>query len=380
MSEEGLHIDTGASIAAEHEHDSEEANQVSLASTDNDPESLSEGTDESPIFDDSDKTIHDLSPTTPHLFAAEHHEHVSEKITESPLFPNPVEPEAGAEKSSQEPSLSEETFIKAEHLNEEPVQETSIPAHAEAEHSGEELVQNPSTSEPSEKDEAQYQSLSVPVETEEHIEAAPQHNSTSTTAEPGSSEEENGEEKPQETPESSIAEAEGTSKEIAPEPSHSAKTEPDTSLDEEMQEPLEPGEKKLEESANKELPETPLPAETAVQESPAPTELEELTTNQITEEPKEPSKPTLSDREKRALDVVKRSRYQFRVAIDVFLQLVNENEDDEGIIRLNLVEKDSDLRKVVGMLGLKLQSLTDAERELDWAQLLDRYEAKKDQE
>jgi hypothetical protein len=381
MSEEGLHIDTGGSIAAEHEHNSEEANHVSLASTDVDPESVSEETDESPIFDDSDKVIHDLSPTTPHLFAPEHHEDVSQKINERPLFPNPVEPEASAEKSSQEPSLSEATFVKAEHLNEEPVEETSILARAEAEHSGEEPVQDPSTSEPSKKDEAQDQSLSVPVEAEEHIEDTPQHHATSITAEVGSSEEENVEEKRQETPESSIAGAEGASKEIVPEPSHSAKTEPDTSLDEEMQEPPELDEKKLGESANKELPETPLPAETAVQESPAPTDFkEELTTNQTTEAPKELSKPTPSDREKRALDVVKRSRYQFRVAVDIFLQLVNENEDDEGTIRLNLVERDSDLRKVVGMLGLKLQSLTDAERDLDWAQLLDRYEAKKEQE
>jgi hypothetical protein len=378
MSEEGLYIDTGASIAAEPEHNSEEANQVSKATTAIDPESLSEGTDESPIFDDSDKTTHDLSPTTPYLLTPEHHGGVFEKINESPSFPEPVEPEPGAEKSCQEPSLSEETYIKAEHLNEEPVEETSILARAEAEHSGEEPVQDPSTSEPSKKDEAQYQSLSVPVETEEHIEDAPQHHETSITAEAGSSEEENVEEKRPETPESSIAGAEEASKEIVPKPSHSAKTEPDTSLDEEMQ-PPELDEKKLGESANKELAEPP-PAETAVQESPAPTELKELAPNQTTEAPQEPPKPTPSDREKRALDVVKRSRYQFRVAVDIFLQLVNENEDDEGTIRLNLVERDSDLRKVVGMLGLKLQSLTDAERDLDWAQLLDRYEAKKEQE
>jgi hypothetical protein len=388
MSEEGLHIDTGASTAAEHEHSSKEANQVSIATTAIDPESLSEETDESPIFDDSDKTIHDLSPTTPHLFTPEHHGHVFEKVNESPSFPKPVEPKTGAEKSSQEPSLSEETDIKGEHLNEEPVQETSILARAEAEHSGEEPVQDPSTSESPKKDEAPYQSLSDPVETEEHIQDAPHHHATSITAEPGSSEEENVEEKPQETPESSIAGAEGPSKEIVPETSHSAKTEPDTSLAEEIQEPPELDEKELEDSANEELPETLLPgsvqpeipAETAAQESPVPTELKELTTNQSTEAPTEPLKPTPSDREKRALDVVKRSRYQFRVAIDIFLQLVNENEDDEGTIRLNLVERDSDLRKIVGMLGLKLQSLTDAERDLDWAQLLDRYEAKKDQE
>jgi len=47
---------------------------------------------------------------------------------------------------------------------------------------------------------------------------------------------------------------------------------------------------------------------------------------------------------------------------------------------LNLVERDSDLRKTVGMLGLKLQGLADAERDLDWAQLMDRYEAKKDED
>jgi hypothetical protein len=385
MSGEGLHIDTGASIAAEHEHNSEEANQVSIATTAIDPESLSEGTDESPIFDDSDKTIHDLSPTTPHISTPEHHGNVFEKINESPssfepIEPEPAEPEPGAEKPSQEPSLSEETHIEAEHLNEELEHETSILAPAEPENSGEEPAQDQSTAEPSKEDEKQDQSLSVPAETEEHIEDAPQHHATSITAEPGSSEEENVEEKPQETPESSIAGAEGASKDIVPEPSHSDKTEPDTALDEEMQEPPEPGEKKLEESANKELPETPLPAEIVVQESPVPNELKDLTTNQSTEALKEAPKPTPSDREKRALDVVKRSRYQFRVAIDIFLQLVNENEDDEGVIRLNLVERDSDLRKVVGMLGLKLQGLNDAERELDWAQLLDRYEAKKEQE
>jgi hypothetical protein len=351
-----------------------------------DHEYLSEETDESPMFDDSEKNIHDISPTTP--IHPEHEEHDFEKNNENLSLSESIAPVISVDKSSQETTLSEEMETKAKHLDKELAQETSIPAFAEDKHTGEEPSKDPSTSELPKKDEAQHQPISTTIETEGHIENAPPYHATSMTAELESSEEENAKEKPQETPGSSIAGAEEASDKTASDPSHADEIEPGSVLKEEVQEPLEGSEKKVEGSPDKELLDTPLPApmepeitaELAAQESHVAAKLKELTSNQIPEASKELSKPTASDREKRALDVLKRSRYQFRIALDVFLQLINENEDDEGIIRLNLVARDSDLRKAVGMLGLKLQSLTDAEKDLDWAQLLDRYEAKKEQE
>lgn len=385
MSEEGLHIDThGASTAAEHEHQSED-NQNSAATTATDSESTSEETDESPIFDVSEKPTHDLSPTTP--IHPEHHEDILEKTVEDPVILKLAEPETDAEMPSPDSTIPAEMDTNIENPDEELAQETSIPAHTEAADSGEEPAQDPPT-ERTEEDEAQHQPLSTPVETEDHIGAVPPHQPTSITAESESAKERDVEETQQETPEDSNPEFQEGSKEIGSDSPLPDKIEPDVALEEETQEHPEAGEKDLGVSADKELPETPLPVsaepdtppEAAPHEPQAPTELEEPTTNQTPEATKELPKPTPSDRESRALDVVKRSRYQFRVALDVFLRLINEAEDDDGIIHLNLVERDSDLRKTVGMLGLKMQSLADAERDLDWAQLLDKHEAKKQQE
>jgi hypothetical protein len=425
MAEEGLHIDThsastGESIPVEHEHNPEEVNKDSGAHTDVDPESSSEETEESSFSDDPDKTAQDLSPTT--TIHPDPHEHELEKHNEGTTLTNPIEPETSTEETPHGSTESEENDTKVEHIHEEQPEENSVPTHTEPEHSGEEPVQHSLASEPPKEDEVEQQPLPANTETENPIEDVSSNHATSVEAEPEKSEEENLDEKPQDTPESSVVEQEEASKDIHSDPLHPAKIEPETTSEEEAHELTEPGEIKSEEKTGENLlqpsnpdpvepettseeeahelgeareikseetageeviqPSNPDPAgpeataESSNQEPQVPTKPEEPITNPTTEASKEPTKPAPSDREKRALDTVKRSRVQFRVALDIFLQLISENEDDEGTIRLNLVERDSDLRKTVGMLGLKLQNVVDAEKELDWAQLLDRYETR----
>jgi len=391
MSEEGLHIDThaastGESKPVELEHSSEQVKEDSEATATMDPEtpSESEETEDSAASDDSDKIIDDLSPTTP--IHTDHREDGLEKDDEEPPLLKPAEHETDADKHPQELSLSEEAGTNAEQPNEAAANETSIAAIPGPEQLSDEPTPDPSPFEESKEDEATEQHRSIPVEGETPIDDALSRHASPAAAETEDSGEKNLEEDPEDARGPSITEVDGASEEIIPDTSHPAETKPEPTLEEETRESPKATEEKVDESTDKKLSlptsvELETPAELTTQDTQAATKLEAPTADQtIPEAPKEPAKATPSDREKRSLNAVNASRNQFRAALDVFLQVIYENEDDEGIIRLNLVDRDSDVRKAVGMLGLRLQSLTDAERELDWAQLLDKCEAKKGKE
>ena len=361
MSEDGsLHIDTlGTTTAAEHEHHVEDVKRESVTLLDAALESSSEESDQSGIFDGSDKTTCDLCPTTP--VHPENHDH---DFQDDNLKLSTLGSDAGAEKPSQGPSLSGETDTKSEHLNKKAADEIPTPVLVAAEQPHKEPVQDPPHHRPSHEHGGEE---------------------SSAAAEPESSEEENVEEKHQKTPMSTIAGAEETSEELA---SHPAETESKSVLGEETRKSSGSDENALGELADKEDPESTPPTSVAP-EITTETRLQESSPLAQDQEPLRPPTPSASkeacttiqsEREKRAFDVVKQSRNQFRVTLNVFLQLITENEDDEGVVRFNLVARDSDLRKAVEMLGMKLQGLAEAERDLDHAKLLARYEAKTAQE
>ena len=64
----------------------------------------------------------------------------------------------------------------------------------------------------------------------------------------------------------------------------------------------------------------------------------------------------------------------------MLIQLLSEAEDDEGVVHLNLNEKESELRKVVRMLGKRLEGLEEVEREVEWSALVGTFEERREKE
>jgi hypothetical protein len=148
-------------------------------------------------------------------------------------------------------------------------------------------------------------------------------------------------------PEPTIAEtAEKASEVVLPEPKEPATTEAEPSLENEKDE-----EKDVEGSAKQVVPETPLEPEMKL-DLPQP----------------------LPITSKAAPTQLQISKAKFRQALNMLVQLLSEAEDDEGVVRLNLNDRESELRKVVRMLGKRLEGLEDVEREVEWIGLVGEFE------
>ena len=61
----------------------------------------------------------------------------------------------------------------------------------------------------------------------------------------------------------------------------------------------------------------------------------------------------------------------------MLIQLLSEAEDDDGVVHLNLNDKESELRKVSRMLGKRLEGLEEMEREVEWAGLVGVFEERR---
>jgi hypothetical protein len=64
----------------------------------------------------------------------------------------------------------------------------------------------------------------------------------------------------------------------------------------------------------------------------------------------------------------------------MLIQLLSEAEDDDGVVHLNLNDKESELRKVVRMLGKRLDLFEEVEREVEWVGLVGTFDERREKE
>jgi hypothetical protein len=163
------------------------------------------------------------------------------------------------------------------------------------------------------------------------------------------------EEQTEETLDPSVVEGEEESKEVSPEPKDPARNEPDPTSEAAAEEPLK-DEEKIPEPLVDTNPSGPEAATTPLPQDPQP----------ITQ--------------KAAPSPLQISRSKFRQALNMLIQLLSEAEDDDGVVHLNLNDKESELRKVVRMLGKRLDLFEEVEREVEWAGLVGTFDERREKE
>jgi hypothetical protein len=163
------------------------------------------------------------------------------------------------------------------------------------------------------------------------------------------------EEQTEETLVPSVVGGEEESKEISPEPKDPAGNEPDPTSEAAAEEPSK-DEEKTPESLVDTNPSSPEVAAAPLPQDPQP----------ITQ--------------KAAPSPLQISRSKFRQALNMLIQLLSEAEDDDGVVHLNLNDKESELRKVVRMLGKRLDLFEEVEREVEWVGLVKTFDERREKE
>jgi hypothetical protein len=163
------------------------------------------------------------------------------------------------------------------------------------------------------------------------------------------------EEQTKETLDPSVVEGEEESKEISPEPKDPAGNEPDPTSEAAAEEPSKDEEKNPEPLVDTN-PSGPEVAAAPLLQDPQP----------ITQ--------------KAAPSPLQISRSKFRQALNMLIQLLSEAEDDDGVVHLNLNDKESELRKVVRMLGKRLDLFEEVEREVEWVGLVGTFDERREKE
>jgi hypothetical protein len=163
------------------------------------------------------------------------------------------------------------------------------------------------------------------------------------------------EEQTEKTLDPSVVEGEEESKEISPEPKDLAGNELDPTSEAAAEEPSKDEEKNPEPLVDTN-PSGPEAATTPLPQDPQP----------ITQ--------------KAAPSPLQVSRSKFRQALNMLIQLLSEAEDDDGVVHLNLNDKESELRKVVRMLGKRLDLFEEVEREVEWVGLAGTFDERREKE
>jgi hypothetical protein len=169
--------------------------------------------------------------------------------------------------------------------------------------------------------------------------------------------EEIAEEKAAESLEPTAVAGEKESKEISPKAEDPAKTEQDPASPATAEEPLEEKEKHSDQLVDTNAADS-------------------ATTSSNAQAPVVPSPST----QKPTPSTLQISRSKFRQALNMLIQLLSEAEDDDGVVHLNLNDKESELRKVVRMLGKRLEGLEEVEREVEWVGLVGMFEERREKD
>jgi hypothetical protein len=235
---------------------------------------------------------------------------------------------AGTEEQSEEIKHSAESTIAEGGGSTDVVTEKEEPATIEPEAQGEQ---------PEEVDEVEEKEIgeTAPVEAETPPEIT--------------------EEQTEETLDPSVVGGEEESKEISPELKDPARNEPDPTSEAAAEEPSKDEEKNPEPLVDTN-PSGPEVAATPLPQDPQP----------ITQ--------------KAAPSPLQISRSKFRQALNMLIQLLSEAEDDDGVVHLNLNDKESELRKVVRMLGKRLDLFEEVEREVEWVGLVGTFDERREKE
>jgi len=163
------------------------------------------------------------------------------------------------------------------------------------------------------------------------------------------------EEQTEETLVPSVVGGEEESKEISPEPKEPAGNEPDPTSEAPAEEPSKDEEKNPEPLVDTN------PSGPEVAAAPLPQDPQPIT-------------------QKAAPSPLQISRSKFRQALNMLIQLLSEAEDDDGVVHLNLNDKESELRKVVRMLGKRLDLFEEVEREVEWVGLVKTFDERREKE
>ncbi|KAH8794341.1 hypothetical protein F5882DRAFT_437086 [Hyaloscypha sp. PMI_1271] len=235
---------------------------------------------------------------------------------------------AGTEEQSEEIKDSAESTIAEGGGSTDAVTEKEEPATIEPEAQGEQ---------PEEVDEVEEKEIgeTAPVEAETPPEIT--------------------EEQTEETLDPSVVGGGEESKEISPEAKDPAGNEPDPTSEAAAEEPSKDEEKNPEPLVDTN-PSGPEVAITSLPQGPQP----------ITQ--------------KAAPSPLQISRSKFRQALNMLIQLLSEAEDDDGVVHLNLNDKESELRKVVRMLGKRLDLFEEVEREVEWVGLVGTFDERREKE
>ena len=347
----------------------------------------------------------------------EHEEHEVEKEDKKPEVTEAVEHKENAEEvvAPKETEVDEEKEIKGEENDDAKKKEMGIPALIEPEHKSEETAKNEEGKDGDEKeaeDGVDDDSISTIVETGEPIEDVPLKQTEGGDKEKVD-EEKAEEEKAAEKPEKNEDYESVTREEEKPvvEDKEIAITEPEGDKEAKEDFPKTAEEKKEEATAvDQSIPQGAfLEHETGAIPEPITAEIAEKASEVVLPGPQEPAtteaEPPLGDAKDEEKDVevsakqevpetplepgtkldppqilpvpskaaptqLQISKARFRQALNMLVQLLSEAEDDEGVVRLNLNDRDSELRKVVRMLGKRLEGLEEVEREVEWIGLV----------
>jgi hypothetical protein len=359
-----------------------------------------------------------------------------EKEDEKPVVTEPIEHKDNAEEvvAPKEKEVDEEKETKGEENDEAKKKEMEIPALIEPENKTEEIAKNEGVKDGDEKEEedgVDDDSISTTVETGEPIEDVPlkqteesnegkmdeekveEEKAEEEKAEEEKTEEEKVEEKPEENEDYEFATKEEQKPIVEDKETDTAEPAADKEAKQDVPEIEE--EKKEEDTAVNEIipKEAFLENETEAIPKPEIAETEEKASEEVLPEPEGPvtteAEPPVEigkDAEEGVEDSAKQevpetplepetkldpphplpvtskpaptqlqiSKAKFRQALNMLVQLLSEAEDDEGVVRLNLNDRESELRKVVRMLGKRLEGLEEAEQEVEWFGLVGEFE------